>query len=113
VAGRGRRRDWSSLLHGASASGGGRDSLAIENGAGVKDGDNFGSLVEGQRGRQCDEGAGRATISWGRGLGAAIQSRRALASRNEGGAGRGMVSAGKISWRGHRGLGPCAVQGAR
>jgi hypothetical protein len=52
VAGQGRRRDWSSLLHGASASGGGRESLAIENGAGVKDGDNFGSLVEGQRGRE-------------------------------------------------------------
>jgi hypothetical protein len=56
VAGRGRRRDWSSLLHGASASGGGRDSLAIENGVGVKDGDNFGSLVEGRGGGSVTRG---------------------------------------------------------
>jgi hypothetical protein len=79
----------------------------------VKDGENFGSLVEGRRGRQCDEGAGRATISWGRRLGTVVRSRRALASRNEGGAGRGTVSTGEISWRGCRGLGPCAVEGAR
>jgi hypothetical protein len=32
---------------------------------------------------------------------------------NGGGAGRGTVSAGEISSRGRRGLGPCMVEGAR
>jgi hypothetical protein len=56
----------------ASGVEGGRNSLAIASGAGVEDGDNFGSLAG-----CCGIAASGATISWGRGASAAVRPRRA------------------------------------